>query len=129
MTIWLIVVATTIAVWWVERKSSPKATQAIVSSTFLSLRMALEAVLVIVLLHTTKILIGVIIGGIGGHLAVRLLEIGISLSSVVILVFDALRVRVKLNDLDAARLSPAPEIQDHIGQTHDASIQKGDTEP
>ncbi len=125
MTIWLIVVATTIAVWWVERKSSPKATQVIVSSTFLSLRMALEAVLVIVLLHTTKILIG----GTGGHITVRLLEIVISLSSVVILVFDALRVRVKLNDLDAARLLPAPEIQDHSRQTQDASIQKEDTEP
>jgi hypothetical protein len=122
MAFWLIVIAVTLAVWWVERKSSPKATQAVVKSAVLSLRLAFEAVLFVKLLNTTILLIGSIITGTSGHIAFYLLEIAISVSIVVILVFDALRVRIKLNDLDAARFPPVSEIEEHSGQMQNASI-------
>jgi hypothetical protein len=95
MAIWLIAIAVALAVWWVERECSIKATQAIVKSVFLGLRLAFEAIILIELMNTTFFC---------------LLGIAISISIAVILVLDALRVRVKLNDLDAARLPPSPEI-------------------
>ena len=112
MAIWLIAIAVALAVWWVERECSIKATQAIVKSVFLGLRLAFEAVIVVVLLNTTFLLIGFMQTGTGVHIAFGLLGIAISISIVVILVLDAMRVRVKLNDLDAARFPPAPEIED-----------------
>ena len=112
MAIWLIAIAVALAVWWIERECSIKATQAIVKSVFLGLRLAFEAVIVVVLLNTTFLLIGFMQTGTGVHIAFGLLGIAISISIVVILVLDAMRVRVKLNDLDAARFPPAPEIED-----------------
>jgi hypothetical protein len=110
MAIWLIAIAVALAVWWVERECSIKATQAIVKSVFLGLRLAFEAIILVELLNTTFLLIGFMQTGTGFHIALGLLGIAISISIAVILVLDALRVRVKLNDLDAARLPPAPEI-------------------
>src|ERR1035438_5453875 len=55
---WLITITVALAVWWVERECSIEATQAIVKSVFLSLRLAFEAVVVVVLLNTTFLLIG-----------------------------------------------------------------------
>ena len=110
MAIWLIAIAVALAVWWVERECSIKATQAIVKSVFLGLRLAFEAIILVELLNTTFLLIGFMQAGTGFHIALGLLGIAISISIAVILVLDALRVRVKLNDLDAVRLSPSPEI-------------------
>ena len=102
---WLITITVALAVWWVERQCSIKATQAIVKSVFLGLRLAFEAVIVVVLLNTTFLLIGFMQTGTGAHITVGLLGIATSISVAVIVILDALRVRVKLNDLDAARFS------------------------
>jgi hypothetical protein len=102
---WLITITVALAVWWVERECSIEATQAIVKSVFLSLRLAFEAVVVVVLLNTTFLLIGFMQTGTGAHITVGLLGIATSISVAVIVILDALRVRVKLNDLDAARFS------------------------
>ena len=109
---WLIALAVALAVWWVERESSIEATQAIVKSMFLSLRLGCEAVILVVLLRTTFKLIGFMQTGTGTHITVGLLGIAISISVAMILMRDALRVRIKLNDLDAARFPAAPEIED-----------------
>ncbi len=78
----------------------------------LSLRLALEAVIVVVLFNATVLLIGITIIGKGVHIGVDLLGIAISSFIALILVLDALRVRVKLNVLDAARFPSVPEIGD-----------------
>lgn len=106
---WLITLAVALAVWWVERECSVEATQAIVKSVFLSLRLGFEAVIVVVLLRTTFELIGFMETGTSAHISVGLLGIATSISVAVILIRDALRVRVKLNDLDAAQFPLAPE--------------------
>jgi hypothetical protein len=74
--------------------------------------MAIEAVIVVVPLNTTFLLTGIMVTGV--HVAEGLLGIAISMSLVLILVRDALRVRIKLNDLDAARLPTAPELEDML---------------
>ena len=102
---WLITITVALAVWWVERECSIEATQAVVRSVLLSLRLAFEAVVVVVLLNTTFLLIGFMQTGTGAHITVGLLGIATSISVAVIVILDALRVRVKLNDLDAARFS------------------------
>ena len=109
---WIITLAVALAVWWVERECSIEATQAIVRSTFLSLRLGSEAVILVVLLRTTFKLIGFMQTGTGAHIPLGLLGIATSISVAVILIRDALRVRVKLNDLEAARFPAAPEIED-----------------
>jgi hypothetical protein len=102
---WLIIIAVALVVWRVEREYSIEATQAIVKSVFLSLRLGFEAIVVVVLLNTTFVLIGLMLTGTGAHITVGLLGIATSISVAVIVILDALRVRVKLNDLDAARFS------------------------
>jgi hypothetical protein len=102
---WLIIFTVALVVWRVEREYSIEATQAIVKSVFLSLRLGFEAIVVVVLLNTTFVLIGLMLTGTGAHITVGLLGIATSISVAVIVILDALRVRVKLNDLDAARFS------------------------
>jgi hypothetical protein len=76
-----------------------------VKRLFFSLRLALEAIIVVVLLNATFLLIGFIETGTGVHIVVGLVGIAFSVFIAVILAMDALRVRFKLNDLDAARFS------------------------
>src|ERR1035438_1586353 len=102
---WLIIIAGALVVWWVEREYSIEATQAIVKSVFLSLRLGFEAIVVVVLLNPTFVLIGFMLTGTGAHITVGLLGIATSISVAVIVILDALRVRVKLNDLDTDRIS------------------------
>jgi hypothetical protein len=108
---WLVTLAVVLAVWCVERERSIEATRAIVKSVFLSLRLGAEAVIVVVLLRTTFKLIGFMQTGTGTHIAVGLLGIATLIFVAVISIRDALRVRVELNDLDAARFLQAPEVE------------------
>jgi hypothetical protein len=73
-----------------------------VKRLFLSIWLALEAVIVVVLLNSTFLLIGIMKSGTGVRITIGLVGIAVSISIAVILVLDALRVRVKLNNLDAA---------------------------
>jgi hypothetical protein len=65
---WLIIIAVALVVWRVEREYSIEATQAIVKSVFLSLRLGFEAIVVVVLLNTTFVLIGLMLTGTGAHI-------------------------------------------------------------
>jgi hypothetical protein len=76
---------------------------------FLSVRLGLEAVIIVALLKRTFELIDFMMTGTRVHLALGLLGITVAIFIAAILVLDALRVRVKLNDLDAAQFPPASE--------------------
>ena len=67
----------------------------------LSLRLALEAVIFVVLFNSAFLLLRILLTGPDSHIAIGLLGIAIAVFIAVILVLDAMRVRVKLNDLDA----------------------------
>ncbi|MGC2620277.1 MAG: hypothetical protein WA414_14630 [Acidobacteriaceae bacterium] len=75
----------------------------------LSLRMALAAVIIVVLVHTTLLLIGIVISGTRVHTVLSLLGIGAAIFAALMLIRDALRTRVRLNELDAMQFSPDPE--------------------
>lgn len=107
----LLIVAMALLVWWLERKSST--TQIIVKSALLGLRLALEAIILVVLLHATFMLCAIMLTGTGVHIAMGLLGIAFSIFITMILVRDALGIRIKLNDLDAARVAP-PTEQDRV---------------
>jgi hypothetical protein len=79
-----------------------------------------EAVGLIVLLRAAFFLVGVILTGTRSSVALGLAGIVAAVLVAAILIRDALRVRVKLNDLDAAQFPSEPEVQEFAAVAEDA---------